>query len=219
MGNLVMFSSIFYDEDIDKSIKEFLPQNSKIGIIPAETRFFKDSPLTESGEISEYKEYGYTDFLWFDLGYEYNSALEDKLFECDAIHLCGGNTFLLLYLLKKRGFVEKLRKFYNNGGTIIGNSAGSIVMCPDIRIAAFADYNMTRTADYNSLHLVDFMVKPHWEMWENKISMFQMFADTCNINIFTLKENQCIMKTDKYGFILFNNPLAICPQKVEGAKQ
>ena len=75
-----MFSSIFYDEDVNEKIKEFLPKNSKILIIPAETRFFKESFMEESGEISAYQEYGYKNFIWFDLGYDYQQELEDELF-------------------------------------------------------------------------------------------------------------------------------------------
>lgn len=212
MGNLVMFSSIFYDEDVNEKIKEFLPKNSKIGIIPAETRFFKESFMEESGEISAYQEYGYKNFIWFDLGYDYQQELEDELFKCDAIHLCGGNTFLLQYLLKRRNFLDKLRKYYQDGGTIMGNSAGSIMMCPDIRIAAFADYNMTYTADYEALGLVNFWVKPHWESWASKESMFQMLSDTCLRSILTLNENQCIIKTDKDGSVAFNAPMMISPR-------
>ena len=86
------------------------------------------------------------------------------LLECDAIHLSGGNTFTFLYWLRARGMLSILCKYVEEGGILIGVSAGSIMMTPSVSSAALCgDPPDPRLSDYSALGLVDFHFWPHFD--------------------------------------------------------
>ena len=91
-------------------------------------------------------------------------ALElERLTDCDAIHLSGGNTFSFLRWLTERGVLPVLRAYALNGGVLIGASAGSILMTPAVGTAALCgderDPGLTHDA---ALGLVNFHFWPHY---------------------------------------------------------
>lgn len=87
------------------------------------------------------------------------------LLACDAIHLSGGNTFTFLYWLQQRGMVSLLRQYVAEGGVLIGVSAGSILMTPNVHAAALCrDPPDPRLVDYAALGLVDFHFWPHFDV-------------------------------------------------------
>lgn len=101
--------------------------------------------------------------LYFGLGQAYDSPTLDLLFSCDAIHLSGGNTFQFLQRLKVRGLLKPLRQYVLNGGVLIGVSAGSIIMTPNIRASLLCgDEPVQGVSDYSGLGLVDFAFVPHF---------------------------------------------------------
>lgn len=86
------------------------------------------------------------------------------LFECDAIHLTGGNTYRFLRWLKVTGLLEQLRAYAATGGVLIGNSAGSLLMARDISIARLSpDEVPEEPQSLDALGLVDFHFWPHYE--------------------------------------------------------
>lgn len=58
-----------------------------------------------------------------------------------AIFIGGGNTFKLLYELKKSGAFEKIRKFLEHGGVVFGGSAGAIIFGQSLESCMLADKN------------------------------------------------------------------------------
>jgi dipeptidase E len=91
------------------------------------------------------------------------SGLLAALFDCDAIHLTGGNTYFFLRWLLVSGMIQSLRSFANDGGVLIGASAGSLLMTRSIAIAELSgdtpDPSMT---SLEALGLVDFQFWPHY---------------------------------------------------------
>ncbi|MEO0769191.1 MAG: Type 1 glutamine amidotransferase-like domain-containing protein [Cyanobacteria bacterium J06649_4] len=85
------------------------------------------------------------------------------LFSCDAIHLSGGNTFHFLKWLKALQLIDMLKDYVNAGGVLIGTSAGSILMTPNISTATLCgDTNNVALTDWSSLGLVNFSFWPHF---------------------------------------------------------
>ena len=79
----------------------------------------------------------------------------------------------------------------------MGASAGGIVMCPKIRIAQFADPNYFGLKDLDSLGLVNFEVKPHWQLWDVYKNMFLKYKDKNKVNrLYGLSDGQAIWVTD-----------------------
>lgn len=87
----------------------------------------------------------------------------NELLACDAIHLSGGNTFHFHRWLVERGVFAKLRAFADQGGVLIGVSAGAILMTPDTRAAALCGDQRSEYADDDrALARVNFHFWPHF---------------------------------------------------------
>lgn len=82
----------------------------------------------------------------------------------DLLHVGGGNTFLLLDHIQRHTFVDAVREFVDLGGTYYGGSAGAIIACQDIEIAAPHDPNNVGLTDLNGLGLVPaYSILPHYD--------------------------------------------------------
>ena len=101
--------------------------------------------------------------VYFELDLAYAPDALPALLACDAIHLAGGNTFYFLHWLKQREMLSVLRDYVGRGGVLIGVSAGSIMMTPEISAAALCgDLRVPELADDLALGLVDFQILPHF---------------------------------------------------------
>lgn len=134
-------------------------KNPSIGYIPS------CSDLTRkyfNPKVKYYNELGISNIQYFDLDKEYDEIKINDIFKSDAIHFSGGNTFYFLYLLKKRNLVKSLQLYVEQGGILIGISAGSIILSKTIDMAQFGDEDIVGIADRSSLGIVDFQFMPHW---------------------------------------------------------
>lgn len=87
----------------------------------------------------------------------------------DVIYVCGGNTFYLLNEIRQTKFDQKIIDFINQGGLYVGVSAGSIIVCPDISIAAPFDPNDIGLQDTTGLKIIDKVITPHYQNKEKQI--------------------------------------------------
>jgi dipeptidase E len=80
----------------------------------------------------------------------------------DLLHVGGGNTFRLLDQVHGYAFTDAVRDFVEMGGTYYGSSAGALIACENIAIAAAHDPNDVNLLDLNGLGLVArYSVLPH----------------------------------------------------------
>ncbi len=91
---------------------------------------------------------------------------EAALLASEAIFLGGGNTFYLLHHLREKKLLGKLRAYVRDGGILMGLSAGSILMTPNVMTAEVpsldSDENFVGLRDYSALGLVPFEFSPHY---------------------------------------------------------
>ena len=80
--------------------------------------------------------------------------------KASAIVVGGGNTWMLLKLLRGKKLIEPVRKKILTGTPYIGWSAGSNVACPTIRTTN--DMPVTRPASFRSFNLIPFQINPHY---------------------------------------------------------
>lgn len=118
-------------------------------------------------EENKYAKLAYQQFsdLWvkevFFFDIEKDSLI--KLENIDCIYVCGGNTFYLAAEIKKTNFDTYVKEHIKQWGLYIGVSAWSIVVWPDIWIAAIVgDENNIHLIDYSWMWLVDIAICPHY---------------------------------------------------------
>jgi dipeptidase E len=93
-----------------------------------------------------------------------DSDLVAELLQCDAIQLTGGDTYAFLAWLQARDFLPVLRAYANRGGVLIGTSAGSLLMSPNIAIALLSPHPVrSDLANLEALGLVHFHFWPHYQ--------------------------------------------------------
>lgn len=123
-------------------------------------------------------------------------TIKSKLEENDFIYVAGGNTFFLLQELKRTGADKVLIQEINKGKLYIGESAGAIVVAPDIGYSAEMD-NVEKASelkDYLGLNLIDFYVVPHYKNWEmGKAAEKIISTYSTSIHLKVIRDNQAIL--------------------------
>lgn len=92
-----------------------------------------------------------------------NKEISKKLQNNDYIYITGGNTFFLLQELKRTGTDKLLIEQINSGKIYIGESAGSMIVSPNIDYAKDMD-NCKKAPDLkdnSALSIVKFYPLPH----------------------------------------------------------
>jgi dipeptidase E len=80
--------------------------------------------------------------------------------KASAIVVGGGNTWMLLKLLRKNKLIETVRQKVFKDTPYIGWSAGSNVACPTIRTTN--DMPVTEPTSFKSFNLIPFQINPHY---------------------------------------------------------
>lgn len=192
LSDLSLVSKRTIDYELMKTLKSKSTAPT-IGYIPSCTdpdrRYYK---LT----TKYYSSIGINKVRYFDLDLEYDEDKILEVFNCDAIHLSGGNTFYFLNSIKKRKLIDLLKSYVNNHGILIGVSAGSIIMTKSIELAGFGengDQNKVELQDLNSLGLVDFEFLPHWNGQSGSVEDLRKYSIAKNITVYACKDNEGII--------------------------
>jgi dipeptidase E len=115
-----------------------------------------------NGTRAYYARYGFDLAIFHDLDEPHRAEDRDVLFGCAAIHLTGGHTAGFLERLKRAAMLDPLRAWAREGGTLIGTSAGAILMTPTIAVdALFSDNAPENVSNGAALDLVPFEFFPH----------------------------------------------------------
>lgn len=87
----------------------------------------------------------------------------DKLEKNDYIYITGGNTFFLLQELRKTGADKIIIEQIQKGKLYIGESAGSMILSPDIEYVNGLDSvkKAPELDNFSALNVIDFYPLPH----------------------------------------------------------
>ena len=99
-----------------------------------------------------------------DLSHASQDEITRKVAQNDLIYVSGGNTFYLLQELKRTGTDQILSEAVKNGKFYIGESAGAVIVSPDIEYIGLMDSvkKATQLTGFSALNLVDFYPLPHY---------------------------------------------------------
>lgn len=90
--------------------------------------------------------------------------LKKLLSTIDVLYISGGNTFYLLQAVYNSGFDQLITDYLANGNYLIGESAGAVIMTPDISyIHVMDDNRVVESSTTKGLGLVDRPIIPHVE--------------------------------------------------------
>ncbi|BBM45964.1 peptidase S51 dipeptidase E [Leptotrichia trevisanii] len=191
MKNMILTSSLYESMGIVKKILDEKTESKKILFIPTATN------------VDEYKQYIHlTQKAFEDFGYEVENfdvsvfseeIAKEKLSEAKIVFISGGNTFYLLQELKRKNLIPYLKERIENGLLYIGESAGSVIVAPDIEYASVIDDKIVATEldDYTGLNLVDFYIVPHFEeepFVEGSRNTVELYKDKLDLKLINNKE-------------------------------
>jgi dipeptidase E len=92
-----------------------------------------------------------------------SNEISKKMQDNDYIYVSGGNTFFLLQELKRTGADKIIAEQINSGKIFIGESAGSMILSPNIEYVKGLDdcKEAPELNDYSALSIVEFYPLPH----------------------------------------------------------
>lgn len=123
-------------------------------------------------------------------------TIKYKLEKNDYIYVTGGNTFFLLQELKRTGADKLLIEEINKGKFYIGESAGAIVVAPNIEYSSEMDdiEKAPSLKDYSGLDLIDFYVVPHFQNWEFGKAVEKIVNEySKTLDLKSINDNQAIL--------------------------
>ncbi|WP_445363351.1 Type 1 glutamine amidotransferase-like domain-containing protein [Microbulbifer sp. ANSA003] len=127
------------------------------------------------------------------------SEIESKLKNNEYIYVTGGNTFFLLQELRRSGADKILLEQVKSGKTYIGESAGSVILSPNIAyIQEMDNADVVKGLEsYEGLNLLDFYPLPHYGNQPFKDAAEHILSSFSNgINLYPCSNNQMITVVD-----------------------
>jgi len=172
------------------------PNDTKVAFIPTAGDHEKNKKYIKLA-LNELKRIGFRDIQIIDLKTENKRSLLNKLSDCDVIYVNGGNSFYLLYHVRRSGFDKVVKKLINKGKIYVGVSAGSYIACPSIEAATWKhqDRNRFGIKDLSALNLVSFLITAHFT--ENYRRIVEREAKKTKYPIIALNDKQAILIKNK----------------------
>ena len=172
---LLLTSQGFTTESIKSKFFEIVgkkPNEISIAFIPTAAYPNANKPWVKQTREDILK-MGIKNIVDIDLKNYKEKELYRKLKLFDVIFVNGGNTFNLLYWVRRSGFDKTIKRLLKEGKTYVGLSAGSILACPTIEVALWKgidDPNVVELDNFKGLDLVDFYIFVHYlDKWESLV--------------------------------------------------
>lgn len=125
-----------------------------------------------------------------------NEEILNKLKRNDYIYVSGGNTFFLLQELKRTGADKIILDEINSGKLYIGESAGSIIVSPNIEYVKDMD-DCKVASDLNTLEglsAIDFYPVPHYTNFPFAKAVERIIAKyESKMNLYPINNSQAIL--------------------------
>lgn len=132
-----------------------------IAFIPTASNTEKVNFYVESGKKALIKLGATLNVL--DISTAKKSDITKTIRDADLIYVSGGNTFFLLQEMKRTGADKLIKNAINSGTCYIGESAGSIIMSPNIEYVQTMDSiaDAPKLRKFDGLNEIDLYPLPH----------------------------------------------------------
>lgn len=145
------------------------------------------------------------DIILYTITNKTENEIEKALEDIDILYVAGGNSAYLLYQSQRNNFAKVLKKFIENGGIYIGQSAGSIIAGPSIYPLYKPENNewFEKLSNYDGYNLVDFVTVPHFGREDKKKDFFDykfenLYSDKYKIILLTDRQYVRIQEDGMY---------------------
>lgn len=208
MKKLLLTSDGLISPALGKSFLELVGKNPryiKVLFVPTASEAYEDAAYLERKRAyfshceEELMGFGVQKehMFWLDIN---NIASVGDISIYDVMYVCGGNTFYLLYEVKRTGFDKQIIEFVNNGKLYMGVSAGSVLAGPNIVTADPFDPNNIGLKDLSSLAITEKIICPHYQKEQENIIL--EIERKNNIKVLRLNDNQAWEETELEGKII-----------------
>ena len=180
--------------ELDEALLEQLGPSHTMTIIPTTPR-----DVGSARHAAEYFRYsGIRARSLSSRFYRDASRLERSIMSSDAVFLLGGNTYEFLHYARSIGLFAMLERFEEQGGIIASESAGSIILSPDISTAAVptscVDENTLGLIEYSAMGRIRYHISPHFDpnavTLERDLVELQALADQSLIPVILLEDGE-----------------------------
>ncbi len=152
--NLDLHRELFRLAEVKRPRITYIPSSSEYGI-----HDFADF-------VNSFKRIGKTSFVYLPIDIENSPRSQREALSSEVIFLSGGNTFSFLRDLRRKKLIAALRQRAQKGAVLSGLSAGGILLSPNIRTAAFpqwdCDENFVNLKRFEALSISKFEFFPHY---------------------------------------------------------
>lgn len=195
----LFLTSSCISENLQKPFLKFLRKNPgsiKLYFIPTASDVEEDKFYT-CKSMDDFSAIGINP-IWYALKYKTREQMAQELSDADVIWVNGGNTFYLLDMARKTGFMDIVDDLVRNKGIMYGGtSAGSILASPTIEAAGFggegADKNEVGITDLTSFNFVPFTAHVHYEPATEKS---ELLAHKKDVAIYAIQDGGAIEVND-----------------------
>lgn len=154
------------------------PEKTKLFFIPTASDVEEDKFYT-CKSMDDFSAIGINP-IWYALKHKTKEQIAQELSDADVIWVNGGNTFHLLDVARKTGFMEVVSDLVRNKGIMYGGtSAGSILASPTIESAGWggADENVAGPTNLSVFSFVLFDTHVHYEPANEKEELLSHKTD------------------------------------------
>lgn len=116
----------------------------------------------------------------------------------DVIYLNGGNPFFLLHHLRRSGAGNILKEMLGGRLLLVGASAGAVVLGPSLAVVNEFDGDLDTygVTDYRGLELINFVVMPHLNRWNEEptfAAKFRHFQALTPFPVLGIADNEALL--------------------------
>lgn len=154
--------------------------------------------------------------------YEKADRLRAAVLRAGAVYLAGGNTYEFLAYARRIGLFDTLRMLEEQLGMIAAESAGSILLSPDVSTAAVparnGDENTPKLTRFSGMGRIPFHVSPHFQpasrYVHSDLAELQDLADRSRRSVVMLEDSQGLVLSGsrivrRIGFVRTLRPVAL----------
>ena len=136
-----------------------------------------------------------------------------------ALYLMGGNTFEFLAYAQRIELFSMLKEFEASGGIILSESAGSIILSPNIATALIPttcpDDHTLELRTYVGMNRIPFHISPHFEpdaeQAGKELGELQLLANYSGIPVMVLQDGEGFIMEDQRITRVIGQPLELKP--------